>query len=87
MSDCCNRNDPSENHAPGCVNLVPPTRPTGEWVICAEIHCDNLAVLDLLHRPTDGTALYVPLCDIHLEQAPTGLEYRLDTHGFMRGLA
>lgn len=61
--------------------VLPLSRPTGVWVMCAAHGCDFSASLDILHQPDSGELIYVPLCQHHLDH-PHGLEYVMETRGF-----
>jgi hypothetical protein len=61
-------------------------RSAAEFALCAEIRCNSNADLEVLHVPgDDGSQGWVPLCQRHYDAAAlTGLEYVVETHGFVR---
>jgi hypothetical protein len=61
-------------------------RPTGDWITCAAIDCDTPAAHDCVIRGEDGQVIFVPLCEPHIEVAPTTrIECEMTTHLFFGG--
>lgn len=58
-------------------------RPTGVWIPCAGVGCSAMAEHDVVHEPSDGQRVYVPLCESCIDSIPDRqLEYIMEAHGF-----
>lgn len=60
-------------------------RDAPEWCICAGEPCDQPATSEVMHSLPTGEAVWVPVCDEHLESASSGrrFEYVVEIHGFL----
>lgn len=58
-------------------------RPCVAGTSCAIEPCSTDAVAELLHKIPDEEGCWVPVCQQHLEGPHEGLEYIVETHGFL----